>query len=299
MKINKLIEELLETNDKFVVYEDGTLSSNFNIIINDNKLIVNENNHFKLIYFNLKENNISLDIFIEEGIEVKIEEVYFELLDNTSLDINLYMKKNAKLDYISIKKANGIKALINAYLDKNAYINNKNIFNYSNEVNEVYNVYINDQLANVDMKNVFLNSSGKKQNFDINIYHHVGNSISNLNNYAICKNDSIISINSNGYIDKNSANSSLHQKSKGILLDLNSMISATPLLKIDNFDVVASHGASIGAIDDDELYYLMSRGLSKSNSEKLIVSGFISPFTDEIDDGKFKDYIKNMINFNL
>ncbi|HHX00798.1 MAG TPA: SufD family Fe-S cluster assembly protein, partial [Acholeplasmataceae bacterium] len=78
-----------------------------------------------------------------------------------------------------------------------------------------------------------------------------------------------------------------------------SNLSANPLLEIDNYDVIANHGASIDAIDEQELYYLMSRGLSKQEAEKVIVNGFINPVLAEVKEGKFQDYVVAWINNNL
>ncbi len=74
------------------------------------------------------------------------------------------------------------------------------------------------------------------------------------------------------------------------MLDETSQISANPWLVIDEYDCMASHGASIGAIDEEELYYLMSRGLTRENSERLIVEGFIHPFINELKDESVKSY---------
>ena len=74
----------------------------------------------------------------------------------------------------------------------------------------------------------------------------------------------------------------MNQKSKGILLSKESAISANPLLQIDEYDCLASHGAGIGAIDEEDLFYLMSRGLTRSESEKLIIKGFINPIQENL-----------------
>ena len=75
-----------------------------------------------------------------------------------------------------------------------------------------------------------------------------------------------------------------------ILTSRNPMRYSSSWLVIDEYDCMASHGASIGAIDEEELYYLMSRGLTRENSERLIVEGFIHPFINELKDESVKSY---------
>lgn len=61
-----------------------------------------------------------------------------------------------------------------------------------------------------------------------------------------------------------------------------------PILEIEADDVKASHGATTGRIDESHLYYLMSRGLSKSEAESIIVDGYLSSVLDLIVDEKVK-----------
>ncbi|MCB9498880.1 MAG: SufD family Fe-S cluster assembly protein [Bacillales bacterium] len=67
------------------------------------------------------------------------------------------------------------------------------------------------------------------------------------------------------------------EKIKGILLSKNAKIEAKPILKIEYDEVKASHGCAIGTIDANEIYYLMSRGLTKEDAMKIISKSFINP----------------------
>ena len=91
----------------------------------------------------------------------------------------------------------------------------------------------------------------------------------------------------------------MHQKSKGIILDLTSTISASPLLEIDEFDCMASHGASIGAIDESDLFYLMSRGLPREQSQNLIINGFFNPYLSKLKDEGLIKYISEVIKGHI
>jgi Fe-S cluster assembly protein SufD len=82
------------------------------------------------------------------------------------------------------------------------------------------------------------------------------------------------------------------QSNRGIVLGNKSRLDANPLLLIDEFDVVASHGAAIGKMDEEQLYYLMSRGLTLKNAERLIISGFLSPVLEKLTtDGLKEEFI--------
>ena len=57
---------------------------------------------------------------------------------------------------------------------------------------------------------------------------------------------------------------------------------ATPILLIDENDVTAGHAASIGQVDPEDMYYLMSRGLDQDTAERLVVRGFLGAVIGEI-----------------
>ena len=57
---------------------------------------------------------------------------------------------------------------------------------------------------------------------------------------------------------------------------------ANPILLIDEDEVTAGHAASVGRVDPSQLYYLMSRGISKEEAERLIVHGFLEPVVSQL-----------------
>ena len=60
------------------------------------------------------------------------------------------------------------------------------------------------------------------------------------------------------------------------------LANSIPSLKIDANDVKASHGATVGQINEEHLFYLMARGLSRGEAERLIVEGFFEPIIMKI-----------------
>ncbi|MBI2659014.1 SufD family Fe-S cluster assembly protein, partial [Candidatus Woesearchaeota archaeon] len=73
------------------------------------------------------------------------------------------------------------------------------------------------------------------------------------------------------------------------------LANSIPSLKIDANDVKASHGATVGQIDEEHLFYLMARGLSRVEAEKLIVEGFFEPVIQKIPMEELKEKIREMV----
>ena len=106
--------------------------------------------------------------------------------------------------------------------------------------------------------------------------------------------------NNNGYINRdaiatikeNMVNSNSTENIKGIILSSESRIDSKPILVISCCDVHASHGCAIGTIDDNEIYYLMSRGLTREDSLKIICKSLINPILREIKNEEFINLVK-------
>lgn len=74
-----------------------------------------------------------------------------------------------------------------------------------------------------------------------------------------------------------------------LLLSDQAVISGKPELKIYADDVKCSHGMTVGALDENQIFYLMSRGISRSDAEKMILKGFVGDLLEHVKDNVFKD----------
>src|SRR3989338_5897605 len=83
-------------------------------------------------------------------------------------------------------------------------------------------------------------------------------------------------------IAKNAKKSKTHMRCDALILDNESKADTFPNFQIDQNDVVATHEATVGKIGQEQLFYLMSRGLTEENATRMIVSGFLEPITREI-----------------
>ncbi len=55
-----------------------------------------------------------------------------------------------------------------------------------------------------------------------------------------------------------------------------------PSLEIEANDVRCTHGATVGQVDEDQIFYLMARGLNRRDAERLIIAGFFEPVLERI-----------------
>jgi len=84
-----------------------------------------------------------------------------------------------------------------------------------------------------------------------------------------------------------------YQLSKALLLSDSSEFNSKPELEIYADDVKCSHGATSGNIDEDSIYYLMTRGLNRKESVKLLVNGFLNEIVDMIKSNSVRKFVQN------
>jgi len=83
-------------------------------------------------------------------------------------------------------------------------------------------------------------------------------------------------------VHKNAQGTDAYQANRNLLLSPKAKADSMPLLEIEANEVRCTHGATIGRVDELQLFYLMSRGISRRQAEKIIVDGFLRPVIDKV-----------------
>ena len=97
-------------------------------------------------------------------------------------------------------------------------------------------------------------------------------------------------------IDPKAQKSNAYQKNNNLLLSDDAHIDTKPELEILADDVRCTHGATVGRIDEENLFYLMSRGIPKNEAEKLIIEGFLKSVVLDLEDEHVKKKIENILD---
>ena len=164
-----------------------------------------------------------------------------------------------------------------------------------NKIEENFRVNLKKEEANADVKVLCLGKAFESK-FVQYISHDAKSTLSNIYNVGIALDSANVSFDTTGKIEKGMAKSNCRQLSRGIIIDDNSKVTSKPILLIDEYDCFANHGAAIGKISDEDLFYLMSRGLSKNDAFFLILKGIVAPFLDKVNEVFESEEIKEEIN---
>ncbi len=209
------------------------------------------------------------------------------------------LEKAAKLTYFLWQKAGELNVRYDIYLKQDAELTFYSMTSSNENILMNPTVYLQEQGAKVQITNVFLALGKAEVSCDSNILHEQGSTISNHESYIIALDQAVVKVNNNSKIVKGAKGSNANQVTKGLNIGDNSQIIADPNLFIEEHDVIAHHGAAIGSLNKDELFYLMSRGLTEEQASKIIIMGFLQPLLDHITDELTKTEIKEDFEHKL
>lgn len=124
--------------------------------------------------------------------------------------------------------------------------------------------------------------AGQHQDTGGKMIHRAPNTTSNIVSKSICKNGGRSTYRGLVKIDQGASGSKAHVQCDSLLLDERSQTSAKPRIIVERNDADVGHEASVSSIDEEQLLYLQSRGLSVSRARAMIVNGFIDAFVKEL-----------------
>lgn len=131
-------------------------------------------------------------------------------------------------------------------------------------------------------KTVVVGRGEQTENFTTSIVQFGRNTEGYILKHGVVKENATTIFNGIGKIEHGASKSISEQESRLLMLSEKARGDANPMLLIDEDDVVAGHAASVGRVDPVQLYYLMSRGISKEEAERLVIHGFLAPVVDQL-----------------
>ena len=266
------------------------------------KIIVNKNKNIDIKILNIiLEDNLTIFqknlIICEEGSKVNLVEEYNN--QNSSIH-NIYnvfeIKNKARLNQFIIQNnSKNHELYLSSYTScmKNSEYDQK-VYNFSDGYvrNYHYSELVEENSKASHSGFFFINSNNISDNKTY-VSHLAEDCQSNQIYKGVLTDKSKANYFSNTYVDKIAQKTEGYQLSKGILLSKDSTYFSKPELRIFADDVKCSHGSTIGPIDENAIFYLRSRGISKNIAIKMIISSFINDDLEDISNEQMKLIVKN------
>jgi len=247
-----------------------------------------------------KNINLRLDFELQEDSSLRLIDLFNDTSEKNFLNIfyNFDLKENAILKNYKIDK-----------------IENKNIkYSFNNieqNKNTISETFILSSGSNFFKSEVNCNLKGEHSSafvngifsLDKNKHHEIRTTVNHLTentkSYQLIK--SVLEDSSKAayqgkiFVNSDAQKTDGYQLSKAILLNKDSEFNAKPELEIYADDVKCSHGSASGSLNEDSIFYLMSRGLNYNQARELLINGFLLDVVEKITDSEIKNLIKNMI----
>ena len=324
--VNGKVERLsfeYEESDKINL----TTLDNFNQNPNDDNSLLSLNNSFS---------NKIHNILVKKNYSFKkpliIYQITNEKVSNTNINfqLNFELEENSSIKIINLSDDNSeknfINNLFNFNLGKNSILKNYKIdkksntnikYDYSSIIqkeNSISETFIFSSGSDYIKNEVNCNLEGKYSSAFINGIHLLSKNkhheirtktnhlYENTKSYQLIK--SVINDNSKSvyqgkiYVDSKAQKTDGYQLSKALLLNEQAEFNAKPELEIYADDVKCSHGSASGSLDDNSIFYLMSRGLNQTTAKELLINGFLLDVVEKITEDEIKKLLKNMIGLN-
>ncbi len=136
--------------------------------------------------------------------------------------------------------------------------------------------------SKTDYIGIAYGGNGQNQDTGCKVYHFAPNTKSNVISKSISKDGGITSYRGLVEIKSGAKNSKASVRCDGLMLDNKSKAKTFPSMEVSEDDVEVAHEAAVGKVGEEQLFYLMSRGLSEEEATKMIVAGFIEPVIKEL-----------------
>jgi Fe-S cluster assembly protein SufD len=245
---------------------------------------------------------VHVGVIAEENENVNITEALVPDENERSHDVKQYRVEldevfaatGAKVKFATMQKLSGNTNSMRSrksIAEKDASVDWADISIGGGSTNQETASYLNGEGASSTIVGAFFADDAQQLDIMAKAVHNSRNTTSNMRIKGALKGKAKAIVQSFTKIMKDAANSEGHQKANILLLSDTARASPIPKLEIDNYDVKASHEASVGQLDKEKLFYMMTRGLESSEAVKLVVEGFLEPLLKEI---PFKEMTEDM-----
>lgn len=255
--------------------DQASFSPHVLIIAEDNSSVTYVDNYVSANGSHDLVHNGVVEVFVKQGAEVQFASIHN--LNKKTTDISYrraILNNDAKMNWVIGEMNDG-----NCLSDTTSILQGSGSFS--------------------DAKVICVGRQEQKMNITTKAHHIGRNTSSDMTTRAVMKDDSTAIINGITKIEKGATNANGEQTEKVLMLSPTARGDANPMLLIDEDEVTAGHAASVGQVDKNQLYYLMSRGISKDEALRLIIYGFLAPVVSKIPIENVKEQFRGLVERKL
>ncbi len=207
--------------------------------------------------------------------------------------VEIIAKENTKIEYVSIQN---ISQNVNnftkrkASVEKDAYVYWLDCILGSRFTQSITTTFLNDIGATNKNLGLFLGDNDQRYDINAETIHNASKTQCDMYTKGVLNDNAKNVYRGLVRIQPQAYNCKGYQKSDTLLLGENTETDPVPILEIHNNDVKCGHGATVGQIDKEKIFYMMSRGLSEQEAIETIIKGFFDPILNQLSEELAKEF---------
>ena len=295
-------KDKLENNNSLIDLNSALTDRSYKIIIKQNysfnkPLIVYHTSNSKIKSKNI---NLRLEFELEQNSSLRLIDFFNDSSEKNFINIfyNFDLRKDAILKNYKIDKIqnNNIKYSFNDINQDENSVSETFILSAGSDFlkNEI-NCNLNGKYSSAFVNGIFSLMDKQQHEIRTTVNHLTENTKSYQLIKSVLGKDSKAVYQGKIFVNSIAQKTDGYQLSKAILLDESSEFNAKPELEIYADDVKCSHGSASGSLDENSIFYLMSRGLNYQQSKELLINGFVLDVIEKITDNEIKNLVKSII----
>lgn len=214
----------------------------------------------------------------------------------------VFQSEGSRLDHYKLQNKNNRSALINNiyfHLEAGANLSTNAISLNGGLIRNEANVKLNGRGAHADILGVYLMDRNQHIDNQIFVDHAQPDCTSNESFKGILDDQASGVFNGHILVRQNAQRTNAYQNNKNILISDKAVIDTKPFLEIYADDVKCSHGATVGQLDSEAMFYLRSRGISMENARMLLMYAFAAEIVNRISIPRLKQRIDDLVKKRL
>ena len=295
-------KDKLENNNSLIDLNCAFTNKSYKILIKQNysfnkPLIVYHTSNSKIKSKNI---NLRLEFELEQNSSLRLIDFFNDTSEKNFINIfyNFDLRKDAILKNYKIDKIqnNNIKySFNNINQDENSVSETFILSAGSDFLKNEINCNLNGKYSSAFVNGIFSLMDKQQHEIRTTVNHLTENTKSYQLIKSVLGKDSKAVYQGKIFVNSIAQKTDGYQLSKAILLDESSEFNAKPELEIYADDVKCSHGSASGSLDENSIFYLMSRGLNYQQSKELLINGFVLDVIEKITDNEIKNLVKSII----
>jgi Fe-S cluster assembly protein SufD len=217
-------------------------------------------------------------------------------------NVAITLEENACMNYYKMENKDAGSVLTNQIVVQqkanSQFYSNVITFN-AGKVNNILHVHLNEPFADAQLSGLYLVDKKQEISNEVKVWHHAPDCTSRQLYKGIVDDEACAGFNGHSTVQKDAQRTAAYQINKNIALTDEARVKTQPFLEIYADDVKCSHGATVGQLDENAMFYLRSRGICHKTARMLLMFAFANEVAQTVKIDALKVRLSQMIQQRL